>query len=108
MSKIRTTLLFTSTLLLIASPALGYFYGSGNLIGLYPTFNNMTPSAPYSRDEYSFNRYRDEVKRYVKAAEEYVDNANNDIRQIQDAKSEAIDKANAAVKRFNDWASRGY
>lgn len=41
---------------------------------------------------------------YVEEAKEYVENCNNDIQRIHEAKLEAISQANDAVNRYN----RGY
>jgi hypothetical protein len=56
------------------------------------------PEKPFRNDEYSTRSYNTEVERYNRALTEfrdcmsnYVDNANNDIRRIQEAAKKALD-----------------
>lgn len=90
--------------------AFGYVFGGSNLgIGGYPKFSGYKPSEPY----YSYNTiissrefddYRNAVKRYIDAANTYIENANYDIDRIKDAQRDAIDEANNAVTKFNNFA----
>lgn len=84
-------------------PVFAYVVGDSNLsIGGYPEFDKWKPQKPYSgNDEYSWKRYYDEVNEYTAAAEEYIDNASNDIKRIQEAIQEAVDKANSVVSEAN-------
>lgn len=99
------------TALLCAGLLFAYVYGGSNLgFSGYPDFSDYPPSAPYSYNsevsEYEFNSYRNSVESYVDAAQEYVDNGNNDIQRISEAQEEAINKANEAIDEFNSWARR--
>lgn len=96
-------------LALVSSTSFAYVYGGSNLNTLgYPEFDEIEPSAPYSRDKYAYDNYRYEVEQYVEAAREYVENANNDAKRAQEAAEEAIEKANQAIEEFNSWARREY
>ena len=97
-------------LLCSTSIAFGYVLGGSNLsLGQYPSFTqyNYRPTRPYSNDQFSSERYRDEVKQYVEKAKEYAENCNNDVQRIYDAKSEAINEANLVVQDYNSYA-QGY
>jgi hypothetical protein len=48
------------------------------------------------------------VENYVRRAEEYVENANNDIKRIKDAAQDVISKSNEAVDEYNAWLRRCY
>lgn len=104
-------LLSLLVLLFCASLLLAYVLGGSNLsYSGYPKFSNYPPSEPYVFNEkvsnYEFDSYRNEVMRYVDAAEKYIENGNNDIKRISECQDEAIRKANEAVDKFNVWASR--
>ena len=104
-------LVFLFIALFCASFLFAYVYGGSNLgFSGYPEFSDYPPSEPYSFNdevsEYEFESYRNEVIRYVDAAEEYVENGNNDIKRISEAQDEAIRRANEAVDEFNAWARR--
>lgn len=43
-----------------------------------------------------------EMERYRRALNDYLENANNDIQRIQEAKNEAIREYNDAVRRYNN------
>jgi hypothetical protein len=56
------------------------------------------PDKPFRNDEYTVRAYNAEVERYNRALTDfrdcmatYVDNANNDIKRIQDAATKAMD-----------------
>jgi hypothetical protein len=56
------------------------------------------PEKPFRNDEYSIRAYNADVERYNRALTDYrdcmsnyVDNANNDIRRIQEAAKKALD-----------------
>jgi hypothetical protein len=77
---------------LFAFAVVGFaYFGSSNLMGMYPSFNGYV----------SYNPSRQEVERYIRAGQEYVEKANNDIRAIQDAQEDAIRKVNNVVDRYN-------
>ncbi|AIN20069.1 hypothetical protein CH54_1396 [Yersinia rochesterensis] len=77
-------------------------FGGSNLdFQGYPEFTDFPPSPPFNADEYSMNSYRMEVDSYVRKAKEYVENANNDIKRINEASEEAIQKANNVVSEYN-------
>ena len=96
-------------LTVLASSSFAFVPGGSNLGPLgYPEFDEMEPSAPFSRDKYAYDNYRFEVEQYVEAARKYVENANNDAQRAQEAAEEAIDKANQAIDDFNYWAKRSY
>ena len=87
--------------------ALGY-YGNSNfgVIG-YSTFEKVSPTPPYSNDQYAIERYKRDVDDYVRAAESYSTACNNDIREIRDAQNESIRKANRVVDEYNKYV-RGW
>ena len=86
-----------------------YVIGGSNLsLGKYPSFSKMKPSKPYtsyngtvSRSQYE--SYKREVEAYIDAAEDYIDNGNNDIKRIQDAQSTVVQDANKVVDEYNSW-----
>lgn len=68
----------------------------------YPSYKCSAPPSkpekPFRNDDYSTRSYNDEVARYNRTLTDYrdcmsayVDNANNDIRRIQDAAKKALD-----------------
>lgn len=83
------------------------FGGSNLSFSGYPEFNEYPPSPPYGNDKYAWENYKREIENYANKAKEYVENANNDISRIQEAKQEAIQKANNAVDEYNR-SVRGY
>lgn len=59
------------------------------------------PNRPYSNDEWAIDQYNREVERYNREMREfrecgveYVDNANNDIRRIQEAVQDLVSESN--------------
>lgn len=111
MKEIFSTLLISGVLAVCSIPmsAQAYLYEGSNLdFTGYPEFNPTTPYAPYTKDEYNYNNYKNDVERYEAKAKEYLENADNDIKRIIEAKQEAVEKANRVVEEFNDWASRKY
>lgn len=102
--------IFFAAAIVSSFPALSaaYVVGGSNLpLNQYPEFDAFPPSAPYSHEEWEFQRYRDEVESYVREAQEYVENAANDQKRAAEAADDAIQKANQAIEEFNSWA-RGY
>lgn len=83
------------------------FGGSNLSFSGYPEFDEYPPSPPYGNDKYAWENYKREIEDYVNKAKEYVENANNDISRIKEAKDEAIQKANNAVDEYNRNV-RGY
>lgn len=89
--------------------SLAYVPGGTNLsYGGYPDFSEMTPSKPFQIDEFSFNSYKMDVKRYVRKSQEFVENGDNDIKRIREQQQDAIDKANRVINEFNSWARSGF
>ncbi len=83
-------------------------FGWTNLFGGYPEFDEMKPTAPYEKNEYTFNAYRNEVETYVRNANEYIENANRDAEDLRRKQQEAFDSANRVVEEFNEWARGNY
>lgn len=94
-------LLLASALLLLfsVSSSQAYVFGGSNLtFNEYPEMSDFDKPSSYSvPSEY-------ELERYQEALLEYLENANNDIRRIQEAQDKAIEEYNEAVRRYN----RGY
>lgn len=89
--------------LLTPSICFGY-YGSSNLsFSGYPSYDERSPMRPYSNDEYSQDRYKYEVEKYVKDAKDYIENADNDIKKIKAAQQDAINKANRVIQEYNNY-----
>lgn len=87
--------------------AVAYVGHGSNLHGTYPSFNEVEPTPPYSRDEWQADRYRRDVEEYVENAERYLKNVEEDQRNMRDAANDAIRKANDVVEEYNRWV-RGY
>ena len=81
------------------------FGGSNLSFTGYPSHDCMKPTKPYK--PYSFNSqwevdsynsevesYNFELQQYLSCIDEYVENANNDIKRIKEKAQEAIDEAN--------------
>lgn len=101
--------IFLFLILSICSNANALVIGGSNLgVMGYSEFNEITPSQPYSYDEYNFNMYQNDTEMYVNQAKEYVENCNRDIERIKEKQQDAINKANQAIDDFNNWARRGY
>ncbi|HDW3536670.1 TPA: hypothetical protein RMN37_001625 [Escherichia coli] len=95
----KTVLLLIALVPQVASAAV---FGGSNLgYGGYPEFTQMEPTPPYSNDQYAWENYRREVERYTSDVKEYLEDANNDMKRIQEAQQEAIDKANNVVEEYN-------
>lgn len=94
----------------LASASLGYFVGGGsNLVGYrYPAFNAFEPSKPFAKDDFSLNRYKDQVQDFRDEAEQYIENAKNDIKRIQAEMGTAIDITNEVVDKYNSFIRYGY
>lgn len=83
--------------------------GFSNLFELeYPEFDEITPTAPYEKNEYTYRRYRDEVEHYIDEANEYIENANRDAEDLRFKQREAINAVNRVIDEFNSWARRDY
>lgn len=86
-----------------------YIYGGTNFsFSGYPSFDDRAPSKAYTSYNGSVSRstyesYKDSVEDYVEEAKKYIENANNDIKRIQEAQKAAIDKANKVVDEYNSW-----
>ncbi len=89
-------------LLAISLFASGFVLGGTNLgFGGYPDFDKIKPYAPFSLTEYEWDRYTDEVRDYRSEAQEYIENARNDIQRISEAMEEAERNANEVVDEYN-------
>lgn len=97
---------------LVSLPAMAYT-GYGSNLGYfdYPEFREFEPSAPYSRERWQAEQYRQEVEDYVEKAKRYAENCDSDkqtaLDEISENQKEAIRKANAVVEEYNNWLS-GY
>ena len=99
--------LLTLILCLIPISAEAFYYGGTNLNSFgepYPSFDEIEPSQPFSKDDdFANQQYRDEVEEYIRQAEEYIENGNNDIKRIIDKQKEAKSKAEQAIDEYNNW-----
>lgn len=93
------TLPFTASAIVVGGSNLGF---SG-----YPEFSEIAPTPPYSDDQYAWDSYRREVADYAEKAKQYLEDANSDMKRIQEAQQDAIQKANDVVEEFNRKA-KGY
>ncbi len=76
---------------LIAASATALVFGPSNLgIMGYDAPSCYPPVKPYGRDEWAIRNYQIEVDRYIGCIKNYVEGAENDIKRIQEAASEAI------------------
>ena len=83
---------FILSLFWCTSVAFAYVIGGSNLgFGGYPEF----------KDFISFNPSRLDVEIYVNNAKEYVENCNNDVKRVYEARNTAIEKANQAIEDYN-------
>lgn len=96
-----------SILLVLLFPLSAYavVFGGSNLgFGGYPSHDCSKPTKPFK--PYSFNsqweidsynseveRYNFQLQQYLSCIDEYIENANNDIRRIKEKAQEAIDEA---------------
>ncbi|HHP1668436.1 TPA: hypothetical protein ACR6OL_002745 [Klebsiella pneumoniae] len=94
---------------LLPFPASSAVVFGGSNLGFtgYPDFRESEPLPPYDNSDLSKNSYRIQVESYVRSAQEYLDNANNDIKRIQESKNETAEKANRVIEAYNNYA-RGY
>lgn len=93
-------------LLFIPLAAGAIVYGGSNLgYGGYPDPDcnrPIAPSRPYDlSDQWAVNRYNEDVRNfntelqiYSQCVDEYLENAENDIKRIQEAAQDAIDESN--------------
>ena len=84
---------------LYAVPAAAIVFGGTNL-GLfgYPEPNCSQPFKLFEfTDEWERDQFISEVESYMSCVREYVDNANNDVKRVIEARDNAIDEANRYV-----------
>lgn len=75
------------------SVAFAYVYGGTNLGYMgYPKFDAFLPYNPSQLD----------MQLYISEAQEYLDNCDNDIKRIIEAKQEAVDTVNNAIYDYNN------
>lgn len=85
---VPTAILFS----VLSFPSMAYVYGGSNLsIMGYPSFSGYV----------SYEPSYDEMQRYLSDVKEYVENCDNDIQRIIEARDEAIRKANQKVQSYN-------
>ena len=81
------------TMIWISSIAYAYVLGGSNLgVMGYPEFDGYLPYSP--------SRY--DMELYINQAQEYIDNCDNDIQRILEARQNAVDTANDAIYRYNN------
>jgi hypothetical protein len=92
------------------STLFGFVSSYSNLYGSYPSFASKAyrPSKPFSKDEYSISRYRQQVEQYRDDCESYIQAANNDIATIRREIQRAIDETNAVVSQYNSFIRFGF
>ena len=80
-----------------STPALALVFGGTNFGFMgYPDHTCSEPYKPYQfTDQYQVDRYNRDMEEYIDCINEYVDNAANDIKRIQESAQSAIDEANA-------------
>lgn len=101
--------LVLTIIMCFASVSLGYVLGGSNFgIGGYPEFDTLEPSKPIFKDDFSIQRYKDEVEEYRDEAEEYLENAANDLKRIQDAMEDAVNKTNDIIGEYNTFMRTGF
>ena len=95
MIKHLNKLLFTLTLLTVSLPAHALIFGGTNLGFMgYPEHECMQPYKPFEfTDQFQVDQYNRDFERYIDCIKEYVENADNDIKRIQEAAEAAIDEA---------------
>ncbi len=94
-SSIATIAIFLS--LFIGGNAFALVLGGSNfgLLG-YPEHHCLKPTKPFEfRDEWEIENFKRDVSIYKDCVVEYLENADNDIRRIQEATEELINEANA-------------
>ncbi|HHP1302596.1 TPA: hypothetical protein ACR599_005402 [Klebsiella variicola] len=106
------TIIFSATVsfcvFLLPFTASAAVFGGSNLgFTGYPDFSESEPLPPYDNSDLSKNSYRIQVESYVRSAQEYLDNANSDIKRIQESKNETAEKANRVIESYNNYA-KGY
>lgn len=74
---------------LASLPAIVYT-GYGSNLGYfdYPEFRELAPSAPYSRERWQAEQYRQEVEDYVEKAKRYAENCDLDKQAVLNEISE--------------------
>lgn len=94
--KKLSSLITASVILSSFSVVNAMVYGGSNLpLSDYPDFKSYnTPSYYGTPSAYEMDRYHDDLVKYI-------DNANNDIERIIEAKNKAIRDYNDAVIRYN-------
>mgnify|MGYP000577441106 FL=1 len=89
----KTILILLAIIFYTTSVAFAYVYGGSNLsLGTYPEFDYYLP----------YNPSRYDMELFIKQAQEYLDNCDNDINRIYEAKQETIDKVNYEINRYNN------
>ena len=83
----------------VALPAAAIVYGGTNFGFLgYPDPDCSEPYKPYQfSSDFARQQFVSEVEDYLACMREYVDNANNDVKRVVEARDQAIDDANSYV-----------
>ncbi len=84
--------LLTILLFCGASPSFAYVMGGSNLG--YMGYPECKARVSWQPDEYEMDNYIREVKKYI-------ENCDNDMRRIQEAKEDAIREANRNIDEYN-------
>lgn len=87
--------LFLAFALMLTSATAGASVFGGSNLGFsgYPEPDCRKPYEPYSDSRMDREICRDEVERYFRCVNEYLENANNDVERIRQAQEEAIAEA---------------
>jgi len=93
--KLIMLLFFT----LFCSLVFGMIFGGSNLSFTgYPDCDCYPPSKPYQfNSQYEIDSFNQNVDSYINCVNDYLDNANNDIERIYEAKQDALDEANRYI-----------
>lgn len=95
--------------LCLCSAGMGYVYGGSNLtLSRYPEFSALRPSKPYGKNRYDAERYQNDVISYRRQAQEYLNNAENDVKRINEAVNDTVEQVNSVVNEYNYWVNSGY
>ena len=88
-----------SLLLALLNPVSAYAIGGSNLtLSSYPECTCYKPMKPILiNSQWELDDYKFQYDQYIDCVNEYIDNANNDIKRIKEKAEEALNEANLSL-----------
>lgn len=87
--------LLLSSFIFLISPVSAYVSGGSNLGFMgYPECSCRKPMKTFISSKWELDDYKFQHARYIDCVNEYIDNANKDIRRIKEKAEQSLEEAN--------------